>query len=494
MSRNKMDQRTLRGTNSLAWLTALLSGGVLPLAFAPFELFWIAPLSLASLFHLLLKSKTLRHALATGWWFGVGLFGVGASWVQVSIQQFGGVNLPVSLLMTLLFVMAMALFIAGFGGLFFLFLKKKGGRWRLLLLAPLLWVLMEWVRSTVLGGFPWLLLGHTAPGTFYRGLAPLVGTAGASLYLSLIAATLLQLLREKKVNRWLMGWTVVLLAGGWGSDQLQWGKPVGEPLSVAMVQGNIAQEEKWLPENRHRIEQLYRTATEQSQSTRLVIWPETALPQFRHQAEQRLLQPMHQQLKNGGQTLLAGMPIRQREGDRYFNGMVALGADEGEYHKRHLVPFGEYLPMREWLGPLLEWIKIPMADFSAGESWQSPLRVAGQRIAPTICYEIAYPELALSPLPEAMLLVTISNDGWFGDSLAPHQHLQIARMRALESARPLLRATNTGITAVVGADGEIVEQIPRGEFGVLRTTVQPMAGETPYVRWISYNGGMDDGA
>lgn len=467
-------------------LAALLAGGVLPLAFAPFELFWIAPLSLAALFHLLLECRTLRASLATGWWFGVGLFGVGASWVQVSIQQFGGVNLPISLLMTLLFVMGMALFIAGFGGFFYLLLKRGEGRWRLLWLAPLLWILVEWVRSTLLGGFPWLLLGHTAPGTFYHGLAPLVGTAGVSLYLSLIAAALLQFLREKRVNRWPVGWSVVLLFGGWGSGQLQWGMSVGEPLSVAMVQGNVAQEEKWQPESRDKIEQLYRSATEQPKSARLVIWPETAVPQFRHQAEQRLLQPLHQQLKREGRTLLAGMPIQDRKSDHYYNGMVALGSDQGSYHKRHLVPFGEYLPMREWLGPLLKWIKIPMADFSPGAASQSPLMVNGQRIAPTICYEIAYPDLAFSLLPQASLLVTISNDGWFGNSLAPHQHLQIARMRALESARPLLRATNTGITAVVAADGEVIEQIPRGEFGVLNAIVQPMAGETPYVKWMGY--------
>ncbi len=405
------------------------------------------------------------------------MFGVGASWIQVSIQQFGGVNLPLSLLLTLLFIAAMALFPALLGWPAFLF-----RRWPLSL--PLLWVLFEWIRSTLFGGFPWLLLGHTAPGTFYQGIAPIAGTLGVSLFLALVALLLLQLFREPARRLHHLLWLALLLLSGWGSSQLQWTHPAGEPLSVALVQGNIEQSQKWLAGNRGGILQRYREATEESDA-RLVVWPETAIPAFRHQVEREFLAPLGEALGGRGRTLLAGIPIRTERGDGYVNGLIQLGAEEGAYHKRHLVPFGEFLPLQQLLGPILDFIQIPMSDFSGGAYNQPPLMVAGHLLSTTICYEVAYPGLTFTHLPEAGVLVTVSNDAWFGDSLAPWQHLQIARMRALESGRPMLRATNTGITAVIGPRGEITEKIPRAKFGVLSADIQPMEGRTPYLVWLS---------
>ena len=456
--------------------TALVAGATLPLAFAPFEFFWVAPLTLAALFSIWLACKDLRSTAVTGFLFGVGQFGVGASWIQVSIQQFGGVNLPLSILMTLLFVAGMALFIMAAGVMFHLLGRKP-------LFLPVIWVLFEWIRSTILGGFPWLLLGHTAPGTFYSGLAPLAGTFGVSLFLSSIAVLLVVItkgLTRRTVTIMVMS-TLMLLA--WGSSQIRWGEPAGEPLTVALIQGNIKQSEKWLPQHRDKTLGLYQSKTEQATDARLVIWPETAVPAFHHQIAEGFLAPLGEKLEIEGRTLLTGIPIQTDQDGGYVNGMIQLGAESGEYYKRHLVPFGEYLPMRNILGPVLDFIQIPLSDFKSGGEDQLPLSVAGHQLSTTICYEVAYPDLTFSNLPEAELLVTISNDGWFGDSLAPYQHLQIARMRALESARPMLRATNTGITAVIDHNGMVTKQLPRSEKGTLNAVIQPMKSNTPYLSW-----------
>lgn len=449
----------------------------MPLAFAPFGLYWIAPLSLALIFYIWGECRNLRSIVIAGFLFGIGFFGVGASWIQVSIQQFGGVNLPLSILITVLFVTAMALFTVVAGWLFFILGRRA-------LLLPILWVLFEWIRSTILGGFPWLLLGHTAPGTFYYGLAPLVGTLGVSLFISIVAVVLMMAIKYSKGRLANIAILSVLLSLGWGAGQLQWGEPSGKQISVALVQGNIKQSEKWLSENRDKTLELYRLATEQAEEARLVVWPETAIPAFRHQIEKNFLDPLRQQLKNEGSSLLTGIPVRSRDGGGYLNGMIMLGEEQGEYYKRHLVPFGEYLPMRGLLGPVLDFIKIPLSDFTSGGAEQPPLNVDGHQLSTTICYEVAYPDLTFSNLPEADLLVTISNDGWFGDSLAPYQHLQIARMRALESARPMLRTTNTGITAVIDHNGMVTRQLPRSEQGVLKAVIQPMRGNTPYISWM----------
>ena len=478
-------------SSGLRYLLLLLAGGALPLAFAPFEQVWIAPLSVAVLFWFWSQAASHQLAARGGWFFGVGLFGVGASWIQVSIIQFGGMNLPLSLLMTALFVAGMALFFALQGGLLFALRKRLPDS--KMVLFPLLWVGFEWLRSWLFGGFPWLLLGHTAPGTFYQGLAPWLGTFGVSLFIAWIALLLLRGVVEPKRRLVLSGQLLLLLGIAWGSSQQQWSEPHGEPLSVALVQGNIAQDQKWRPENLSSTLQRYRSVTTQSEA-RLVIWPETAIPAFRQQVDRLFLQPLSQQLKEEGRSLISGIPLlelesEEGESNRYYNGVLTLGLDQERnpvaYRKRHLVPMGEYLPFSDLLDPLFDFLQIPFSSFSAGSAEQSPILVAGHQLSPTVCYEIAFPELAFSHLPEAGVLVTVSNDGWFGGSLAPDQHLQIARMRAFEAARPVLRATNTGVTAVIGADGVIQQQLPRSEYAVLEVVVQPVRGVTPYLYWSS---------
>lgn len=483
---------------------AVGAGAILPFAFAPFQQNWIVLLSLAVLFFLWKRSDSRKQAAWLGFGFGIGMFGIGVSWIQFSMFQFGNTGFVLSIMMTVLFVVVVSFYIALVGWIAVWLLEKKdnsdnyGNFWGISLLFPALWVAGEWLRSHLFTGFPWLLLGHTAPGSLYAGLAPIVGTYGVSFFLAWSAMWLMLLVvdqqRKKQIFR--LGMLLLIWAAAWGSGQRDWHQPKGEPLDVALVQGNIAQNLKWRSEVRQTILAHYRRSVEAVDAD-LYIWPETALPAFRDQIEDDFLVPLAKQLAEKKQSLLLGIVARDKhQNDRkqhdqnrrlnqrvYFNSLQLIGAEEGEYRKRHLVPFGEYLPLKAYFSEFLRFMEIPMADFSAGKALQKPMAISGNHFSSTICYEIVYPNLVFDHLPEATFLVTVSNDAWFGDSLAPHQHLQIAQMRALESARPLLRATNSGITAVISPKGEIVAQLPQFQSGVLVDQMQPVSGRTPYIWW-----------
>jgi apolipoprotein N-acyltransferase len=263
-----------------------------------------------------------------------------------------------------------------------------------------------------------------------------------------------------------------------------WSVPVGTPFQVSLVQPSIPQTLKWDPARRRPTLETYRRLTEtQAAHSALVIWPETAVPDFLHRVEDQWLLPLAQELASRGARLLIGVPVLDPAGEHYYNAAVVVGPLGEAYFKRHLVPFGEFLPLERWLGPLLDFLKIPMSHFSAGRAAHPTLQVGDRTAGVSICYEDAFGEEVREALPMAAYLVNLSNDAWFGDSLAPYQHLQIARMRALETGRPLLRATNSGISALIGPQGELQARTPTFTKRVLSGPVQPMSGETPFVRW-----------
>jgi apolipoprotein N-acyltransferase len=310
-----------------------------------------------------------------------------------------------------------------------------------------------------------------------------LGTPGISLVLALSAGWLLAL-------RYARGWhreglvllLVALWAGAYALTDRQWTRVDGEPLSVSLIQGALPQHARWSMEQRGRSVAHYLALTEDEWGRDLILWPENALPLFHHEVE-KLRAELGERAAASGSTLLTGMPYMELDTWRYFNAVVALPEPSPRYYKHHLVPFTEYLPMKRALAGLVDFFQVPMSDFSHGPEGQPPMELAGLPVGATVCYEAAYPSEVLGPLPEARLLVNISNDGWFGNSLAPHQHLQIARLRALEAGRWLLRATNTGISALIAPDGSVTARTPQFETTVLRGEVTPMAGATPYVRW-----------
>jgi len=462
-------------------LAALLAGAAMPLGFAPLNLYGLLPLAMALLFWLW-RDCSPRMALLLGWLFGLGMFGVGASWIYVSIHDMGHLSIWLAGLITFVFVAVLALFPALLGWLVNRF-TPTAGPWRSLLVLPAGWVLMEWLRSTVFTGFPWLLLGYSQVDGPLAVMLPVTGTLGASWLIALSAGMLCLMIAQSWALRGLLA---ALLALVWGVavliPQTAWTVADGKPLSFSLLQEGTPQQLRWQREQRLLSVNRYLELMRDEWGRDLLVWPENALPLFHHQIGP-LREMLNRQATERGSALLIGMPYMERPGRRYFNSAVLFPEPAGRYSKHHLVPFTEYLPFQSQLQWVLDIFQVPMSDFSAGDEDQPPLRIGERVIGVSICYESAYPEDVFRVLPEAGLLVNLSNDGWFGDTLGPHQHLQIARVRAAESGRWMLRATNTGITASIDPMGRVVSQAPRSRPAVLRGEVQPMTGATPYVSY-----------
>lgn len=459
-------------------LLCFIAGALTPFAFAPFDILFLAILGPALLFYTWITASP-RRCFLTGYAFGLGLFGVGVNWLHISINLFGGVNLFGAYVFTYILVAFLALYPAVTGLVAKLLFPALPGR--LLLALPLLWILSEWARSWIFTGFPWLNLGYSQADSLLSAVAPITGVYGVSLLTAGLAAALVYFMITNNKNRIVTACiTLAVLIGCYFSRNIDWSTTEGK-ISVALAQAAIPQELKWQPEQKQHTLDLYQALTEPYRDANLIIWPETAIPMFYHQAE-----PFLQQLENNyigtGGSLLTGIPFRDSNTGRYYNSILMLGDTPGIYHKRHLVPFGEYLPLDRWIRPVLDALQIPMSNFSAGNA-EKPLLLAGSHaIGVSICYEDVFGEEVIDALPEAAVLVNISNDAWFGDSMAPHQHLQMARMRAIETGRYMLRATNTGISAIIDDKGNVIAQSPQFKPHTLAGTVQTFTGLTPYAR------------
>jgi apolipoprotein N-acyltransferase len=456
---------------------AFLAGAAAVLGFSPFDLLPAALVALAVLVHLLAGAGTPRAALALGFAFGLGLFGAGVSWVYVSLSRFGGMPAPLAALATLGFCALLALFPAGAAWAEARLARGAPPALRAAIAFPAAWVLAEWLRGWVLTGFPWLSLGYAAIDDALAGFAPLGGVYAVSL--ALAGAAGLAWCAALGHGRWsALGALALLVAGGFALRSLEWTRPSGAPLRVALLQGNVPQELKFSPERYGRTLETYAALAEQGHA-RLTVLPETAVPRFLDSVDPAWLRRLAAAASRGGGDLLLGVPVRA--GDAYYNSVVSLGDSPSQaYHKDHLVPFGEFVP--PGFGWVVRVLAIPLSDFSRGGPRQRPLAVAGERLAVNICYEDAYGREIARQLPEATLLVNVSNVAWFGDSLAPAQHLQIQRMRALETGRWHLTAANTGITAAIAPDGAVRARMPQFVRGRLEAEVRGHAGATPYVR------------
>lgn len=471
---------------------SVLTGASLPLAFAPANLYPLAIIAPAILFWLWLES-TPGRAFSLGYSFGLGFFGVGVSWVAVSFYRFGNMGISLSAIATLLFILFLALFPATLGWVSRRYFGRLNQTAFLLLFLPAGWVLFEWMRGWIFTGFPWLHLGNSQTDSPLAGLVPVVGVYGISWVVVLSAGLLVWIWLGSKHQRLVGLMSVVALWVIAGLFSLvEWSSEDGKPLTASLIQGNVPQNLKWRPEQRRPTIDLYTRLSRERWNRDIIIWPETALPAFYHQAEDFLTGLAREASLGGGATLLVGLPVVDAENaDYYYNSVVRVGGgvkngNEQEtqfYFKSHLVPFGEYIPLKFMLGGLLDILKVPMADFSRGKERQPLLTVDGYAVGVSICYEDVFGEEVIRDLPEASLLVNVSNDAWFGDSLAPHQHLQMARMRSMETARPMLRATNNGISAIIDHHGNIKSTSPQFEVAVLDGEIQPRQGVTPYVAW-----------
>lgn len=469
---------------------AMLAGAVLALAFAPHDLWWLAVLCPAMLIALWCRATAAREGALLGFAFGLGLYAAGTWWLYISIHDFGQAPLWLTVIIMAALVAMMAAWQAllGYAVVRWLAPRSASGA---LLLVPAAWVIVEWARGWVLSGFPWLSLGYSQTDTWLAGLAPVGGVYLLSFALLMGAGAVVHLCLARGVLRWLapvallLPWTV-----GMSLRDTQWTHVAGAERSVAILQGAIPQDLKWLLSKQQDILDIYEGLHHDALGADLIVWPEAALPDLANYYSDYIGAAWSAARRRNSAVLMGVIRQDLDAGDDVaFNSLLGMGDGEPAfYDKRHLVPFGEYFPVPEWVRTWMRLRNLPYSDFTAGAPRQPLFELAGLNLAASICYEDAYPSMLLSETRNSDALVTVTNDGWFGRAGARYQHLQIARMRALESRRYLLRAANDGVTAIVDPWGRVASQAPEFRKAVLRGSLTPRQGVTPYLRvgnWLA---------
>jgi len=468
----------------LSRLICFAAGCLTTLAFEPFGFSIVIPILLLPVLFLWM-SVAPRDSAGHTFWYGLGLFLTGTYWIYISVVVFGQAPAWIALLLMLglAIIMSFYLFIAGWlvGRL------TQGEPMQFLLIAPAAWVVVEWLRGWILTGFPWLAFGYANVDSAFAGYAPVAGVYGVSFAVMLTAAALLATLMTSGIQR-MISFALIFLPWiiGGALTLVDWTEEAGEPIRTTILQAGVPQDKKWLPEYRQPTLNYYRDSTRIASESEIVVWPEVAIPSLSSR-EAGYLSQLQSDARENGQLILLGIleDVEYRGESVIYNSVIALDGERQQvYRKRHLVPFGEYFPVptkvREWM----RMMSLPHSDLTAGERYPELIEtLGGERLAVAICYEDAYGPEQLYALPEAGILINVSNDGWFGDSIAPHQHLQIARMRSLEFGRPTVRSTNTGISAFISHEGELLEFSPQFQEAMLSRDVTPRKGSTPYTNF-----------
>lgn len=475
-------------------LVALLLGAMQVFAFAPFSHWWVVYPSFIGLFLLLQQvANTNQRLFWVSFAFNLSMFVATIHWVYVSMDLFGGMPTAVSVILIVLLCAYLALFptIAIWAAQRINFVCRAQ---RYLLVVPVFWLLMDWFRGWFLTGFPWAYLGYSHADTPLVGLAPVLGVQGMTLAILLISGALTLLLQRQHIIASLLIIGSLVVSGHLLKKERY--TELQPAINVALVQGNIDQNEKWLPDHLYPSLFKYLDLSEKDNvENELLIWPESAIAALEIDM-QRFLQPLSNELAEQGKTLLTGIIEYDLPNDNYYNGIIMLGdLPEGQeysqgspnrYRKHQLLPIGEFVPFEDLLRPLAPYFNLPMSSFNRGNEQQVNLQTGLTTLAPALCYEVAFPELLRQSVRnDTGMLLTLSNDAWFGSSIGPDQHLEIARMRAIEFARPILRTTNNGVTAIYDDQGQLVDKLPSDEAAVLRAQVQPAHGTTPYQQFGS---------
>lgn len=478
----KLLERLKTGWPSFA--LALIAGSFVTLSLAPFDIWPLGIFSLA-LLAWLLDNLSRNQAATCGFFYGLGMFGSGASWVYVSIHVYGYAPIPLAILLTVLFTSGLALLSSLGAYCYVRWIRDHYGGSTLGFAAII--VLGEWLRSWLLTGFPWIYLGYGHIDTWLAGWGPVGGVWAISFIIAYTGAIITRAAIQNKITatHWIVG--LSLWCGGAALSQVSWVTATNNqaPIRIAMVQANISQHIKWSRDNYRKTLKQYRDSSSPLWANHdIVIWPEGAVPGYYHNA-QVFLEDIARRASENNATLITGIPYFQASTEaspaRSFNSIMAFGNGRGLYHKQRLVPFGEYVPLEKMLRGLIQFFDLPMSAFSAGDNDQEGLFAGDLKLAPFICYEIVYPELVGDWLPSADLLLTISNDAWFGESIGPLQHLQMAQMRALEAGRYLLRSTGNGVSAIIDERGKIVTRSRQFQAEILSGEAKVFSGSTPFV-------------
>ncbi|AUI85530.1 apolipoprotein N-acyltransferase [Vibrio azureus] len=466
-------------------LVAAFVGASTTLAFAPYQLWPLAIISPALLL-ILLGNQSPKRAMWIGYAWGVGQFSTGISWVYVSISGFGGMPLIANLFLMALLIAYLAIYTGLFAWLknrFFAQLSLTST----LLAAPALWLVTDWLRGWVMTGFPWLWLGYSQIDAPLASFAPIGGVELITLMMLISAGALAYAWLHKQ---WLMLLIpAVIISSGYGIRQHDWVTPrVQDTTKVALIQGNVDQNLKWRPSERWPTIMKYTDLTRENWDADIIVWPEAAIPAFEIEVPS-FLANIDKAAKQNNSAIITGVVNQDTDG-QFYNSILSLGANpygdyrfdmNQRYHKNHLLPFGEFVPLEDFLRPLAPFFNLPMSSFSRGGFVQDNIVANERHTAPALCYEIIFSEqVRQNVTSETDFILTLSNDAWFGHSIGPLQHMEIARMRALELGKPLIRSTNNGVTAVTDHKGKIIEQIPQFETAVLRAELTPTRGQTPY--------------
>ena len=469
------------------------------LGFAPVGWWWFPFIGFAGLAALIARAPTVKRGALIGFFFGLGYFFAGVAWVRISLNEFGGMPLPMAWLAAFLCCAFLSLY-PMLAGAFTVWAKPKNP-WFFAFVLAAAWTFAEYLRAHLFTGFEWLSVGvGQAPLGLLKGIAPLFGSFGVTFVVVLVAAVLSLILpwifkHHGSTRRGIVwrgfsfdlrsGLALVGLFGvvtiGYALSDLSFSEATGNPVKVSLLQGNVAQSMKWEPEKFADTLVLYERLISRAKGE-LIILPETALPAPLSRIPPEYIARLEATAKAKNANLVIGVPLQEQ--GKFYNGAISLGIDPTQqYRKAHLVPFGEYMPMRGLLAWFYAHLTIPMSDFSSGDALQPVMKLNGQSLGISICYEDAFARDVHRTLPDATLLVNISNDAWFGKSAAAEQHLQLSQMRAIEFARPMLRANNTGITAVIDETGRVTQRLEPFTEGILETTVQGRKGYTPYTAW-----------
>jgi apolipoprotein N-acyltransferase len=488
MRAGSMDVTPRESSSFLSFLSSVLvrraisagAGALLACSFAPIDWWPLAVLCPAVLMWLW-QGATPREGAWLGFWFNAGTFAAGTYWLYISIRVFGEAPLWIAFLLMIGLIVIMGLYHAALGYSVTRWLPASGAvRW--FLGVPAAWLLIEWWRGWFLSGFSWLSLGYSQTDTWLASYAPIAGVYGISALLLLSAGALTAVLCGTTRMR-IVG-AVVCLAPwlvGAGLRSVDWTHPSGPPVSVAVIQGSISQEQKWLDSNQDTILKLYHDLTEKVLGTQLIVWPESAVPDLANN-QLPYISELYRETRSHKSALVFGILRESDEGEHYFNSVLALDSQISWYDKNHLVPFAEFFPVPDIVRSWMRLMSLPYSDFTRGGDDQPPLPAAGLNLGATVCYEDAYGSAMLGVLRKADALVNVTNDAWFGHSTARYQHFQIARMRALEAGRYLIRAGNNGVTGVIGPHGEVVALAPEFKTYTLMSSVTPRSGLTPYAR------------
>ena len=464
-------------------LLSVIAGGLTTLAFAPFDLSWLVFLTLAIPFYLW-DQLSAKKAAISAWLYGLGLQCTGVSWIYYSLHVHGSAPAVFAALLIFLLCCYLSIYTGLAVYLVNRFLPGKSAL-RLMLFYPASWLVFEWLQGYVMTGFAWMQLGYTQIDLPLSGFAPVLGNHAVGGLIAVCAGALVLLVQFYKRRHYQqIGLIVVLpvlvlwLAGGM-LKTISWTQPYGEPIKVSVIQGNIPQKDKWKLNLKKPTMDLYRDLSLAQKDVDLIIWPETAVPDYWYRVVP-YIRELRAEMKQRDTDLLLGIFVKN-EKKRLLNSILNINGEV--YNKRHLVPLGEFIPLRFLVEFFNKFVKIPMSDIASGDEDQPLLTAAGIPLGLSICFEEAFARDVIKDLPEAKLLVNVSNDAWFEDSIEPHQHHAIARMRALEAGRYMIRSTNTGITSFIGPHGEVIKQLPQFEVGVLKGEVQPLSGATPFARW-----------